>query len=153
MQNELKCCFPSFQPSSPFSTNVKLKGRPTSRLCQIKPILRCFTNAGKLHTAEFLVSLEHIILGYFSFVLSFLPFSLQTQFMLKLILDRYPLKILCSPIKKTHRMPSGARGIISLFYNVCLKIAVLISWHILPPIQITSTYMGIIFAYVSSLRL
>lgn len=106
MQMSRNVVFHNFIPSSPLSTNVKLKGRPAPRLCQIKPISCCLKKkikkiAGKQKTAEIHIShwastsfsLSPLPFIYFLFSLYILP----TEVMLKLILDRYPLKILCVP--------------------------------------------------------
>lgn len=61
MQMSRNVVFHNFIPSSPLSTNVKLKGRPAPRLCQIKPISCCLKKkikkiAGKQKTAEIHIS-------------------------------------------------------------------------------------------------
>lgn len=132
MQMSRNVVFHNFIPSSPLSTNVKLKGRPAPRLCQIKPISCCLKKkikkiAGKQKTAEIHTSHR----ASTSFSLSPLPSFHLFPFLsvhsanggyVKANSGSLSIKDFMCPIKKKgDRMPSGVRGIISLSYNVCLE--------------------------------
>lgn len=133
MQMSRNVVFHNFIPSSPLSTNVKLKGRPAPRLCQIKPISCCLKKkikkiAGKQKTAEIHTSHR----ASTSFSLSPLPSFHLFPFLsvhsanggyVKANSGSLSIKDFMCPIKKKKgdRMPSGVRGIISLSYNVCLE--------------------------------
>lgn len=124
-------------------TDVMLKGRPSPRLCQIKLILQSLINAGKHKTADcssnipppsLLFRTYHI--GHQCFpLLSFLSF-LSILYIwwnwrsVKINSGSLSIILRVYVPHKNCRMPCGDGGIISLSYNVCLEIALLISWHI-----------------------
>ena len=127
MQISSNVIFLNFSPHLPL-TDVKLKGRPSPRLCQIKPLHCCLTNAGKQQTdsPDSFLCAYHIRPWCFQplFFPSFL--SLSCTFCVNANSGSLSIKHFMFPIKY-YRMPSGVRGIISLPYSVCLKTALLIS--------------------------